>query len=199
MGAVRCFEGRRFTEELPSEYDIAAFDFSELLAVSGLSSRMYFAGIAYTNRDAFQLYKRTYADAEHADSGTKRTRRRDGVTSSFQTPGAFKVRQPVHVSAFPPVVVDTGLLEALVNAQAGMSDEAWNAVHEAARPGRMGEADRDRRTLRRGEIIGRLLRLKFPTQPPGHRPRRFALSKDMAWTPSPNSPKSRGGRDDKRK
>lgn len=124
------YADKELAADLTSDELDALFVFSELLAVSGLSSRRYFSpGLEYCNRGLFRLYVQSYVGTTGGVTLTHR--RRDGTTTSFITKGAFRVHKPYYIEEPHPFTVDDSLLIALLTAQSKLDDAEWGRHYES--------------------------------------------------------------------
>lgn len=118
--------GHGLTDDLTEDERDELFAFGEMVAFSGLSAREYFSPFGYANRDVFTLIIQGFTDP--AGGVAVRSRRRDGSTLAYVSPGANLVREPHHVPATWAVKLDEPLLKALLKARA-IGD--WPDIDEA--------------------------------------------------------------------
>jgi hypothetical protein len=111
-------------QDLSNDESNTIFAFSELLSMSALSERGYFAsGINYCNRDLFRVVLQSF---ETLDGGiTRITKRRDGTTKTFISKGKYHLHRPDHVKHPLKLEINKSLLAALVAAQNDMPTKKW--------------------------------------------------------------------------
>ena len=102
------------------------FAVGELVAFAGLAAREYFAPFHYANRDTFTLVIQAFT--EPGVGVGVRSRRRDGSSSTYVSPGAYRVRQPQHLAGTGGVRLDVPLLEALLKVR---EVGGWPELEEA--------------------------------------------------------------------
>lgn len=116
------------TRELDDDQCADAFQFAEIVAISGLAARKYFTrGLEwYWNRDQFYFVIRAFTEA---GKGTLIViRRRDGNTNMLVTAEAYRVQPRLHVLA-GRVKLDVCFAKALLDSRA--SDEwerYWDSI-----------------------------------------------------------------------
>lgn len=108
--------GHGLTDDLSEDERDELFALGELIAFSGLSAREYFSPFGYANRDVFTLIIQGFTDP--TGGVAVRSRRRDGSTLAYVSPGANLVREPHHVPGTWSVKLDEPLLRALLKARA---------------------------------------------------------------------------------
>jgi hypothetical protein len=118
------------TRELSADEIAGLFELRELITLAALSERPYFQGGAfqYCNSHCFSLIVQRY---EKVQSGVSITsRRRDGQAHNFWSANTYQMWRPDHVpSPFVGLILDQGLLDALLRAQA---NSIFDRVAEAA-------------------------------------------------------------------
>ena len=118
--------GHGLTDDLSDDERDELFALGELIAFSGLSARDYFSPFGYSNRDVFTLIIQGFGDP--AGGVAVRSRRRDGSTMAYVSPGANLVREPHHVPGTWSTKLDEPLLQALLKTR-GTGD--WPDIDEA--------------------------------------------------------------------
>lgn len=114
-----------FTRDFTQEEQAALFVLTELLAISGLAAREYFANGGYQNRDNFRLVIQAFAVADGGAAIT--SRRRDGSSTNYWGED-YRVQKPEHIPLHGTSCLDRPLLEALVRAR---DSDQWERIYEA--------------------------------------------------------------------
>jgi hypothetical protein len=91
----------------------SAFQFAEIVAFAGLSSRQFFSHSGYSNRDHYRLIVQLFD--KPGEGKLLRSPRRDGSSNLYIADPAHRVECPVHVSRADQTVIDDQLLLALVS------------------------------------------------------------------------------------
>lgn len=92
----------------------AAFEFTEILAVSGLSKRSFFRW-DYWNKDNFKVIIQRFTDQEFI---SYESRRKDGSTTQGWPLESYQVLKPEHIHVKWCPNIDEDLLNSLLNARA---------------------------------------------------------------------------------
>lgn len=128
------FGPNEITTDLSEEQAASVFAFSELVAISGLSARKYFAASSmsgYWNRENFRIFIQNFRPESNGVAVT--TRRRDGSRSTYYSGKTYNFQKPEHVesNSIKKVKLDTPLLESLLEAKDGLTPETWSCFFES--------------------------------------------------------------------
>lgn len=118
-------DNTEFIRDFTEEERAALFILCELLAISGLAVREYFAYGGYQNRDNFRLVIQAFAAVDGGAAIT--SRRRDGSSTNYWDEGSYKVQKPEHIP-LGTNRIDHLLLDALVQAR---DSKHWERIYEA--------------------------------------------------------------------
>ncbi|MGH9412417.1 MAG: hypothetical protein ACRD0Y_01635 [Terriglobales bacterium] len=130
------FHALAWNAELDESQRSALFEFSDLLAASGIAARELFEGHTYQNRDNFLLVVQS---CNTGGSGvTITTRRRDGSTTAFLSIERYAVEKPDHVH-LGLNRIDGGLLTAMLDLRTHCD---YVSVHEAITLFNLANTDR---------------------------------------------------------
>jgi hypothetical protein len=132
--AIVKFGPNEITTDISEEQAASVFAFSELVAISGLSARNYFAASSmsgYWNRENFRIFIQNFTPESHGVAVT--TRRRDGSRSTYYSGKTYNFQKPEHVesSSITKVKLDTPLLDSLLKAKDGLIPETWSCFFES--------------------------------------------------------------------
>ncbi len=124
----------QITTDLSEEQAASIFAFSELVAVSGLSTCYYFSASSmsgYWNRENFRVFIQNFTPESHGVAVT--TRRRDGSRSTYYSGKTYFVQKPAQIesSSIAKVKLDTHLLKSLLNAKERLTPETWSCFFDS--------------------------------------------------------------------
>jgi len=112
--------------DLNGEERGSIFVFSELLALAGLSCRIFFNSWYYWNRDSFRVIIQSFQIPY--EGSAIQSRRRDGSTTNYEPKESLHIQKPEHVSLNANIQVDQPLLQALLKAE---DSEIWGRISES--------------------------------------------------------------------
>ena len=125
---IVCVNQGNLTRDLSEDERNALFVLSEILSVAGLSRREFFGGAlsCYQNRDNFRIIIQSFTEADRGVSIT--SRRRDGVTTNYQSEDSYRVQKPEHIHINSVDQIDELLLRSLLQAR---GSEDWERFYES--------------------------------------------------------------------
>lgn len=134
------------TTDLSEEQAASVFAFSELVAISGLSARSYFADSTisgYWNRENFRIFIQKFTPESHGVAVV--TRRRDGSRNTYYSGKTYSFQKPEHVESFSitKVKLDIPLLDSLLKAKDGLISETWSCFFESILNFNLANTDSD--------------------------------------------------------
>ena len=128
------FDQNEIITDLAEELATSVFAFSELVAISGLSTRNYFSRSSmsgYWNRENFRIIVQNFTSKSHGVAVT--TRRRDGSQTTYYSGKTYRFQKPEHVegNSIKKVILDTTLLNSLLRIREGLIPESWSFFFES--------------------------------------------------------------------
>jgi len=127
--------GKKILEDIEEKEINYLYSVVEVITFSGLAKRELFSstGLGYCNTDDFAFFVHRFSNNDDPSLRAITSRRRDGSTTSFATPGVHKIKKPFHTNpySFFGVELDTTLAQALLEAQERLQVETWLRYSDA--------------------------------------------------------------------